>query len=142
MSLVSETRLDMDDHSQRFCRAKLQVNALLQQPEPGSVITRTPWTRHAGADLQPAEHPAPRGASSPAPRPNGRYAPPNQGNRLNESAQRGHPLRTHPLTHPGGDAPRRFMAQDTGYLLPREEGGNRGIGMTRQMNFAAPTLLA
>ena len=44
MSLVSETRLDMDDHSQRFCRAKLQVKALLQQPEAGSVITRTPWT--------------------------------------------------------------------------------------------------
>ena len=44
MSLVSETRLDMDDHSQRFCRAKLLLKALLQQPEAGSVITRTPWT--------------------------------------------------------------------------------------------------
>ena len=44
MSLVSETRLDMDDHSLRFRRAKLQLKALLQQPETGSVITRTPWT--------------------------------------------------------------------------------------------------
>ena len=44
MSLVSETRLDMDDHLQSFCRATPQVKALLQQPEAGSVITRTPWT--------------------------------------------------------------------------------------------------
>ena len=105
-------------------------------------IGTTIFTVMSALASSPLNPPAPRGASSPAPRPNGRYAPPNQGNRLNESAQRGHPLRTHPLTHPGGDAPRRFMAQDTGYLLPREEGGNRGIGMTRRMNFAVPTLLA
>jgi len=68
VSLVSETRLDMDDHSQRFCRAKLQLKVLLQQPEAGSVITRTSWTVMPALTSSPL-YPAPRGARLPgAPR--------------------------------------------------------------------------
>ena len=114
MSLVSETRLDMDDHSQRFCRAKLQVNALLQQPEAGSVITRTPRTVMSALASSPLNPPAPRGASSPAPRANRRYAPPNQGNR----AGRIGPAELPPHTGPPActlveTRPRCFTAQGT-----------------------------
>ena len=113
MSLVSETRLDMDDHSLRFCRARLQVKALLQQPETGSVITRTPWTVMSALTSSPRSPQPHAEPDRPVPRADGRYAPPNQGNRPGESAQRGYrcaPTRTPTLVE---TRPRRFTALGT-----------------------------
>lgn len=80
MSLVSETRLDMDDHSQRFCRAGLQEKALLQQPEAGSVITRPPWTVMSALTSSPLNSQPHAEPDRPAPAQDGWYAPPHQGN--------------------------------------------------------------
>ena len=135
---MSETRLDMDDHSQRFCRAKLQVKALLQQPEAGSVITRTPWTVMSALTSSPLNSQLHVEPDRPAPRANRWYAPPNQGNRPSESASRIYrraPTARPPLME---TRPYRFTAQGTDYVLPSEEGGNRGIRVAGRVNFGPP----
>jgi hypothetical protein len=95
---VSETRLDMDDHSQRFRRAKLQLKALLQQPEAGSVITRTPWTVMSALTSSPCSPQLHTEPDRPAPCANSRYAPPNQG--IGRADRPGGSTAAHPPVHP------------------------------------------
>lgn len=135
MSLVSETRLDMDDHSQRFCGAKLQLKALLQQPEAGSVITRTPWTVMSALTSSPLnarlhaepDRRAPRGETAGTRRLTRESA--------GESAPRSYRCAAARPLALEETRPRRCTARGTDYVLPSEEGGNRGIGTAGQVNL-------